>query len=107
VGSQAPVPYFYRVLKVLRKVPLQSQGVPPLALLDEPVLFGLGPGGGVVLPVSLFIVPIFILGTSAGPPRIISLSVLLCGSWLISYDDPGCGLMEPSDPTSLYVPAPL
>ena len=81
----------------------------PLAPLDEPVLFepepepALFPPG---FPVCL-IVPVAISGISTGPPRIIEPVVWLCGSWLILYDDSECGLMEPSDPMSLYAPARL
>ena len=77
----------------------------PLAPLDEPVLFEPDPERGVVPPVDLLVVPVLKSGMAAGPPRIIAPSVRLCGSWLILYDDSGCGLMEPFDPMSLYDPA--
>ena len=79
----------------------------PLAPLDEPVLFEPDPERGVVSPLDLLIVPVLISSMSAGAPRIIAPSVRLSGPWLILYDDSGCGLMEPSDPMSLYDPARL
>jgi hypothetical protein len=52
-----------------------------LYLLDEPVLFGLGPEEGVFLPDSRFIVPVLKSGSSfASPPRTITPSVWLCDS---------------------------
>ena len=73
----------------------------PLAPPDELVLFEPDP------PVDPLIGSILILGMSTGAPRVIVPSVRLSGSWLILYDGWGCGLMEPSDPTSLGDPVRL
>jgi hypothetical protein len=79
-------------------------------LPDAPsVLLGPNSGRDVVPPVAPLIVllPVLILGMSAGPPRIITPVARPCESWFIWYVDSGWGLMEPSDPMSLYAPAKL
>ena len=70
------------------------------------MLFEPDPEPGAVPPVDFFIVPVLKSGMSTGPPRVIA-PVWVSGSSLILYDDCGCGLMEPSDPMSLYAPARL
>src|ERR1044071_7287954 len=77
----------------------------PLASLDEPGLFAdpepaLFPPG---FPVFLILNVVGSI-TSAGPPRIISPVVWPPDSRLILDEDSGWGLIEPSDPMSLYDP---